>query len=98
MERSKAYLAEREKERKVGDIKFQIERQEELIALTRQTMNSEIESIQVRKTYAMNNLAGATLENSLATEMQAVTARYTSEIGYQQDQLKRLQAVLSAIK
>lgn len=44
-------------------------------------MQEEIEALQDQTRYTSNNLAGATLSQSLGTRMQAVSARYTVEIG-----------------
>lgn len=95
LERSKAYLASREKERRVNDLKYEITRQEESLTHSRQARDAEIYALQDRKQYARNNLAGATLEQSIATEMQAVTARYESDINFKQDKLKQLRDELA---
>lgn len=98
LERQKAYLDGRAKERRVDDLKRQIELQEQTIGRTKETMDAELNRIRYQKQSASNNLAGATWEQSLATEMQAVTERYNGELAYQRSQLKDLQDQLAKAK
>jgi hypothetical protein len=98
MERSKVYLASREKERRVGDLKEQIARVEESIAASQQTRDAEIGALRARSAQANNNLAGANLEQAMATEMQAVNSRYATDIGVKQDRLKQLRDELAQVK
>lgn len=98
LDRNKAYLAGREKERKVADLKEQITRQEESITQSQQARDAEIGALQARQSRANNNLAGANLEQALATEMQSVNARYTTDIGIKQDRLKQLRDELAKVK
>lgn len=42
-------------------------------------MDQELDAIRNKKRYANNTLAGATWEQSLSTEMNAVTSRYNIE-------------------
>ena len=98
MERSRAYLAGREKERRVGDLKEQIARAEESIAASQQARDAELAQIDERKSLANNNLAGANLEQALATEKQAVNARFASDISIKQDRLKQLRDELNQVK
>ena len=42
-------------------------------------MNSEMAALREKKAYANNNLAGATWEQSISTEMQAVAAKYFND-------------------
>lgn len=98
LDRNKAYLAGREKERKVADLKEQITRQEESITQSQQARDAEIGALQARQSRANNNLAGANLEQALATEMQSVNARYATDISLKQDRLKQLRDELAQIK
>jgi hypothetical protein len=98
MERSKAYLASREKERRIHDLKEQIARTEESIAAGQQARDAEISYLQARSARANNNLAGANLEQALATEMQAVNSRYATDISVKQDRLKQLRDELAQVK
>lgn len=102
LDRTKAYLAGREKERaaadqkaKIADLKERIAHQEESIAQSQQARDAEIAAIEARKSRANNNLAGANLEQALATEMQSVNARYSTDILLKQDKLKQLRDELT---
>lgn len=95
IERNRAYLASREKERRISDLKYEIEQTEQSIVASRMARDAEIASLQQRKGYANNNLAGATLEQSISTEMQAVTARYESDINHKQGRIKQLREDLA---
>lgn len=55
-------------------------------------MDVELAALQARKAQANNNLAGATWEQSIATEMQAVTAKYKAKIETAQERIKGLRA------
>lgn len=98
MERSKAWLAGREKERRIADLKDQIARTEESIAASQHARDAEVASIQARQARANNNLAGANLEQALATEMQSVNARFATDIGLKQDRVKQLREELAQIR
>lgn len=105
LERSKAYLASREKERQASDkerrvheLNEEILRQEESIAASRTAMDAEIAFLHQRKGTANNNLAGATFEQSVSTEMQAVVSRYNGEISHKQDRVKQLRDEIARLK
>jgi len=95
IDRNKVYLASREKERRTADLKEQIARQEESITQSQQARDAEIGALQARQSRANNNLAGANLEQALATEMQSVNSRYATDIGVKQDRLKQLRDELA---
>lgn len=102
LDRNKAYLAGREKERataeqkaKISDLKEQIAHQEESISQSQQARDAEISNLQSRQARTNNNLAGANLEQALATEMQSVNSRYATDIGIKQDKLKQLRDELA---
>lgn len=58
-------------------------------------MNAELERVNTRQRYANNNLAGATLENSLAQEKQNIQDRYQSRIDELNAKLERLRNLRS---
>lgn len=60
------------------------------IAGYQKSMDAELATLQARKASANNNLAGATWEQSLSTEMQAVTAKYQTKIKTAQDRIAGL--------
>lgn len=61
-------------------------------------MDAEISLLRSKKNYARNNLAGATWEQSISGEMQAVTAKYTAENTANQQKIAQLQLQLMAMK
>jgi hypothetical protein len=95
LDRSKAYLAAREKERRIEGLREQIVRMQESIAASQFARDDEISGLQARAARANNNLAGASLEQAMATEMQAVNARYATDISVKQDRLKQLRDELA---
>lgn len=98
MERDKAYLADGAKARRRSDIKYEIERLEESIYASQQAMSAEIGALEIQKSTARNNLAGAVYLQSLSAEMQAVTSRRGIDISTKQDQVKKLREDLAQIK
>jgi hypothetical protein len=53
-------------------------------------MDSELAALRAKKGQARNNLAGATWEQSISTEMEAVTANYATKIRIAQDEIAAL--------
>lgn len=72
-ERISKTLAQEEKDRKIRVLKSRI-------GSAQSSMEIEMYRLSRKKSYAMNNLAGATYEQSISAEMQAVAAKYDSEI------------------
>lgn len=95
-ERQKAFLASGAKSRKISTLKFEIESAETALAQMQNSMHSEMAAIEAKKSYAKNNLAGATYLNSLATERQAVATRYDVDMAAQRDRIQRLREDLAA--
>jgi hypothetical protein len=60
--------------------------------------DAELARLRATMGRANDNLAGATWQQSLATEMQAVNQRYDSEIAIAQDEIRDLQSQLAAIE
>lgn len=61
------------------------------------SMDAELAALQAKKSLANNNLAGATWEQSIATEMQAVTAKYQTRIQAAQERIKALRQEKAAL-
>lgn len=53
-------------------------------------MDSELAALRAKKGQARNNLAGATWEQSISTEMEAVAANYATRIRIAQDEIAAL--------
>lgn len=95
MEREKAFLSARKKEKKLADLRSQLSDGEERLSALSYRRDAELAELDRQGSYANNNLAGATYRQSLATDKQAVTARYESEILSVRDRLKHLREELS---
>ncbi|NWO04534.1 MAG: DUF4124 domain-containing protein [Alteromonadaceae bacterium] len=70
-------------DRKIADLQRQRER-------AKQNMDAALARYQRKKSYAANNLAGATWEGSLAKEAEVMRERYQSEIDSIDRQIDRL--------
>ena len=60
-------------------------------------MQAELAALRKKKRYAANNQAGATWEQSISTEMQAVTSKYTSLMGVERDNLTMMRQELAGL-
>lgn len=70
----------------------QIDFQERKIGAKTDEMNAKLDELRYRKRYANNNLAGATWEQSISQEMNAVSASYETELKSMRDELARLRS------
>lgn len=68
------------------------------IAARNDQMSNEIAVLRARKSYAKNNVAGATWEQSLSTEMQAVASKYKAMNDADFERLKVLRAQLETAR
>lgn len=64
--------------------------QKRYISSLQSSMDRDLAGLRAKKSHANNNLAGAQWEQSISTEMQAVTERYRSKISVAENQLDRL--------
>jgi hypothetical protein len=60
------------------------------IAAYESMMDSELVALRAKKNRARNNLAGATWEQSISSEMEAVAANYATKIRIAQDEIDAL--------
>ncbi|WP_306603397.1 hypothetical protein [Azonexus sp.] len=97
LRRDKEYLAAREKERRRAELRYEIELSENRISGLEQQMDSELAILRARKSLANNNLAGATLEQSISVEMQAVTQKYSVQIDVEQQRIERMRKDLAGL-
>jgi len=96
--RLKGILAGKEKARMISDINSEIAAQEQDIYRLQNAMQNELAALRAKKSLAKNNLAGATWEASISSEMQATTQRYNTEIATRTSRITRLREDLSKIK
>lgn len=78
------------RERQIREANYEIQNLERRIANRSEQMTREMDALRAQKARANNNLAGATWEQSLSTEMQAVAARYKVLNDVDQEQIKVL--------
>lgn len=73
------------------EIDNEIKDLEKNIAKFEKAMDADIQRLKDQKKYASNNLAGATWEESISTEMSATVASYRAKIENARAQIKYLQ-------
>lgn len=61
-------------------------------------MKKEIAYLRYKKLYSRNNLAGATWEESISTEMEAVTSKYKIQIDLHQEEIKQFRDEIKELK
>lgn len=64
------------RDRRTTELEREIQSTEEAINSRNGCMDAEMQALRNQERYARNNLAGATWEQSLSTEMQAVAMKY----------------------
>lgn len=79
-------------ERKSREAGIEIAKLEREIEVYHEQMDKELAALREQKASANNNLAGATLEQSIATEMQAVVEKYNTKIKLNRDKIAVLRA------
>ena len=93
-----AVVARAERERAIRELQFTINARRSQIGEEQAAMDREIASLRQQKTYANNNLAGATWQKSISEEMNAVVGRYDVRIRALQDEIDRLEMDLSTLR
>lgn len=96
--RLKGIIATKEKARTISELNSEIAAQEQDIYRLQNAMQNELAALRAKKSLAKNNLAGATWEASISSEMQATTQRYNTEIATKTARITRLREDLSKIK
>lgn len=76
MSREELWLKGMERDRRLREIDQEIVREREAMAGRAQLMEREMAGLRSKKASANNNLAGATWEQSISVEMQAVAQKY----------------------
>jgi len=89
---SEARLQAMEADQAEGRKQRQIQSLQEEIKKKQRKRDKELAILRNKKSYARNNLAGATWEESISTEMQAVTDRYQGEIDSLNQEISSLRA------
>lgn len=91
-------LANFTRERRIREVKDQIAGLENDIEQRNRRMQAELDTLRYRKSFANNNLAGATYEQSLSTEMQAVTSRTKAQNDVDFERIRALRADLAGLE
>lgn len=84
--------------RRSNELRADIENAQSNISLFRSQMEREMSMLRDRKNYSNNNLAGATWEQSISTEMQAVATSYETKIKIEQSKVRQIQSQLSDLE
>lgn len=71
-----AMVRRMERAAEISRLEREIRDAEALVERDQRSMEREMDALQAKKTRARNNLAGATWEQSISTEMQAVADKY----------------------
>ena len=77
-------------EHRLREIELEIPQVEHEIKMSQDGLDTELATLKHKKGYANNNQAGATWEQSISTEMQAVIEKYKTKISLAQGNLDRL--------
>ena len=94
----KKYLDDATMTRKQREVEAEIIQRERAITSLVNQQEAEIARLRESKGRANNNLAGATWEQALSTEMGAVADRYRTRIEIEQNALRRLGEQLANMK
>ena len=87
-----------DKDRRIQDLEQQIDYIQNILDRRNSQMSLEIAGLQHKKTYAKNNLAGANWEQSISTEMQAVTQKYKTMNDVDFERLRQVRTELDVAK
>jgi uncharacterized protein (DUF305 family) len=86
----KASVSALELDRKKREIDYDIRDLEAEVDRHQRAMDRELAALQDKKLYASNSLAGATWEQSISTEMRAVTDKYSTKMRIAQERIASL--------
>lgn len=86
-----------ERERRIRELRVEISQTEDAMNRRNQQMSTELETLRAKKPLAKNNLAGATWEQSISQEMQAVTQKYKTMNDLDLSRLAQLRGDLSKL-
>jgi hypothetical protein len=89
------YTDQLARERKVREIEIQIQERQAAMAGRQAQLDADLATLRARKASANNNLAGATWEQSLSSEMQAITERHKAANDVELEGIKALRASLA---
>lgn len=79
------------------ELERDIQKSERQIEKYQAQMESEMAALRQKKRYANNNAAGAMWEQSISTEMQAVSSKYTSMISVERDRINQMRQEIAGL-
>ncbi len=88
--KAESQLQTMQRDRRLREIGFEIADAERAIRNHNEGLDAELAALRNKKRYANNNLAGATWEQSISAEMQAVSHKYKTKISIEQGKIDRL--------
>lgn len=88
--RDEIWLKSMERERRLREIDQEIDRERNAVSSRAGMMEREMAALRAKKASANNNLAGATWEQSISAEMQAVAQKYRALNEISTERLKAL--------
>lgn len=91
-------VREMERERKIRTLRDDIAHAERATLVRAGQMEAELEALRQKKYYARQNLAGATWEQSISTEMTAVTQKHQNLNAIEVERIKAMRAELSRME
>ena len=91
-------LSQMQRERRLREMSYDIADAEREIKLLETAMETELASLNEKKGRANNNLAGATWEQSISSEMQVVADKYRLKIATAQARLDSLRKERESLK
>lgn len=86
------------RERRTLELEREIQATESAIDYRNNQLTAEMAALRSQKQRANNNLAGATWEQSISTEMQAVAIKYKTQNDNDHERLKKLRTDLESVK
>jgi hypothetical protein len=86
------------RDRRLREINYQLRDYDAEINRYQQELEAELGALERKKLYAKNNLAGATWEQSISTQMQAVNEKYRTKIQVVNDRATSLRREAEQLK
>lgn len=85
-------------DRQVRDMERDIKRKEQRISELERERDRKIAALRNKKSYANNNLAGATWEESISSEMMVITDQYSAKIDREMRDIERMEDKIDRLR
>jgi hypothetical protein len=93
----RALLKTMQTDRRRKELNDNVETSMQRISRFRKQFDNDLSSLKAKKNSANNNLAGATFEQSISTEMQATVASYETRIRFEENKLLQFREELKML-